>query len=374
MAKTHDVVILGGTVAGYAAACQLLANDPSLSVVVVTGPEKAIECPLSDWLGKGFFKTSFFPKTFATKCGATAFKKVCYHNKDLSKQMDHSFRGAAGWVVDSSRLVKSMHDLGKKMGMKVRRTTTAPAIRQAEDSVEVIGSSQVKASFLIVATDRPEDIIAELSLPVRNVPRASLMVAGLDIPLSSKSAMPKLRQQFHVVEMPERSEMGIFFIHSDVIHMRVISSSSATGNRAAELSGMLSALQQDEILPGDLQVSKARGAVWHPPAGVALELEIHVAKRCILAGTAGGFAESVTGHTPMPSLQSAILAANIITKAGTCDTPKDVLMEFKTLWRKKLADYLRPPNTSLHMLLPLLFANRRIVARFTGALLYGESI
>ncbi|HHH76678.1 MAG TPA: hypothetical protein ENL03_06610 [Phycisphaerae bacterium] len=374
MAKMNDVVILGGTVAGYAAACQLLTIDPSLDVVVVTGPVQAIECPLSDWLPKSFFKASFFPKTFPTKCGATAFKKVCYHNKDLSKQMDQSFRSPAGWVVDTPKLVKSMHDLGKKMGMKVRKTTTAPAIKQLEDSVEVIGSSQVKASFLIVATDRPEDVIAELSLPVRNVPRASLMVAGLDIPLSSKSALPKLRQQFHVVEMPERSEMGIFFIHSDTIHLRVISSSTATGNRAAELSGMLSALQQDEILPADLRLSKARGAVWHPPAGVALELEVHVAKRCILAGSAGGFAESVTGHTPMPSLQSAMLAADVIAKAGKSDSPQDVLMSFKTLWRKKLADYLRPPNTSLHMLLPLLFANRRIVSRFTGALLYGESI
>ena len=49
-------------------------------------------------------------------------------------------------------------------------------------------------------------------------------------------------------------------------------------------------------------------------------------------------------------------------------------MKFKTSWREHLADYLRPPNTSLRLLLPLLFVNQSIVERFTRALLYGESI
>ena len=49
-------------------------------------------------------------------------------------------------------------------------------------------------------------------------------------------------------------------------------------------------------------------------------------------------------------------------------------MKFKNHWRKNLADYLRPPNTSLQMLLPLLFVNQQIVAKFTRALLFGETI
>jgi hypothetical protein len=53
---------------------------------------------------------------------------------------------------------------------------------------------------------------------------------------------------------------------------------------------------------------------------------------------------------------------------------QDELMRFKTAWRKTLADYLRPPNTSLQMLLPLLFVNRQIVPKFTRALLLGENI
>jgi hypothetical protein len=49
-------------------------------------------------------------------------------------------------------------------------------------------------------------------------------------------------------------------------------------------------------------------------------------------------------------------------------------MTFRDVWRNELAEYLRPPNTSLQMLLPLLFVNKRIVTKFTRALLYGEDI
>ena len=47
---------------------------------------------------------------------------------------------------------------------------------------------------------------------------------------------------------------------------------------------------------------------------------------------------------------------------------------YKTEWRKALANYLRPPNTAMHLLLPLLFVNKQMVSRFARAMLYGESI
>jgi hypothetical protein len=187
--------------------------------------------------------------------------------------------------------------------------------------------------------------------------------------------MPKdLSEILHVVELPERTEMGMYFAHRDVLHMRVVSSSAAAGNRAEELSSMVADLQQKELVPDTLQLHRATGATWHPPAGVALELEAHVAKRCLLVGTAGGFVETITGHTILPCVRSALLGAEVAIKALGSEDTQEVLMSFKTHWRKALADYLRPPNTSLHMLLPLLFANERIVAKFTRALLYGENI
>ena len=177
-----------------------------------------------------------------------------------------------------------------------------------------------------------------------------------------------------MVGMREQSELGMFFVAGSHVHLRVVSTSSASGTRAAELSAMLTALQGARLLPDDLRLDRARGAVWTPPAGVALEMDSHVAKRCLLAGTAGGFADSITGQVPAQSIHSALLAANVAARALKARDVQDALMEYKNIWRKALADGLRPPSTPPQMLLPLLFANRRIVGRFTKALLYGQPI
>ena len=375
MAKDYDVAILGGTPAALAAACHLAKAKRKCNVVVVSPPPKGVECPLSDWVPRGFFELmSFLPKTFVKTSKAQAFHQVVYHNCDLSSRAEQKYRKEAGHFIPAGQLEAALRSLATRSGVKIRSTTTEPAIQLEEDRVHLVGSCQVSAKILIIAQDRPSEILGELALPVRTVPRSSLVVAGLDVPLGAATPAGAMADELHVVEMPERSELGMFFRVDSALHLRMISSSAASGNRASELSAMVSSLQQAGALPADLQLGKARGAVWHPPAGVALEMETHVAKRCLLAGTAGGFAESITGHTGYPTVRSSLLAAEITMAALDAKDPQGELMKFKTQWRRILADYLRPPNTSLHMLLPLLFANKRMASRFSSALLFGDNI
>ena len=127
-------------------------------------------------------------------------------------------------------------------------------------------------------------------------------------------------------------------------------------------------------MPKDLALGKAKGAVWHPPAGAALEMETHVTKRCLLSGTAGGFVGSITGQSVAPGIWSSLLAADLAAGALKADNTQDELANFSSSWRVALADYLRPPSTSLKMLLPLLFVNSNIVGKFTKALIEGENI
>jgi flavin-dependent dehydrogenase len=374
MAKLYDVAILGGTPAAYAAACHLTKSRKGIEVAVISPPAKTTDCPLADWVPRGFFEPKFLTKSFQANSGAVPFKRVCYHNSDLSNQMDQIYHKPAGHFFRAGQLAASLKDLAKDLGATVRNTSTDPAIQLEEEKIRLVGTIQAHARMLIIAHDRPSEIISELSLPARTVPHSSLVVAGLDVPLGKGVNKDLFADELHVVEMRERSELGLFFRVGNLIHLRMVSKSPAAGNRADELSGMVAHLQQSEILPAGMLLGKATGAVWHPPAGVALEMETHVAKRCILAGSAGGFAESITGHTTHPSVLSALLACDVILKALAADDPQDVLMGYKPLWRNELADYLRPPNTSLHMLLPLLFANRRMASRFSSALLFGENI
>lgn len=369
MTHLYDIAVLGSTPAGCAAALRLARHK--LDVVLLDVPSPVAECPLADWAPADLFKRAGMPKGLAAACGAVPFRHVRYHHARLDKFVEHDSRKTAGMLVRYDRIRDVLKHAAAEAGVKFRSTRTPPTIHLEEDQVRLVGTAQAVARVLIVACSRPGDVMADLSLPSRSVPQ-SLVVAGLDVPMSK--APEGSTGVLNIVELPERSELGMFFCLEDTVHMRVISHSLAAGTRASELSAMVSNLQSAGVLPGELHLGRARGAVWHPPAGVALELETHVAKRCLLAGTAGGFAEAVTGQTLRPTIFSALLAADAAAAALKSDDVQNKLGEFKNAWREELGDILRPPGASLRLLLPLLFVNQTILGKFTQALLYGESI
>lgn len=370
MGHLYDFGILGATPAGLAAAYFLAAQGRS--VAIFDSPRESVESSLADWAPADFFHLSHLPKSLARACNAVDFRDVVYHNTTLDGLAEYRGRKIAGYFLQQSQLIGALLSAAVKAGAKIKNSTTTPAIALEEDAVQVVGSTQLRCQLLIIAQNRPEDIITELSLPVRSVPQSPIVAAALDIPLAGKAKafVPSL----HVVQSPQRGELGMFFVIDNLLHLRLVRSTDARTGHAAELSSMVSKLQKAGLLPFDLMMNKARGAVWRPPAGVALELETHVAKRCLLTGTAGGFADSITGGTLTPTVKSALLAAEVALHALGSKDPQDALMQYKMSWRKSLADFLRPPNTSLSMLMPLLFVNNRIVSKFTEALLHGESI
>jgi len=371
MTVLYDMAILGATPAGCAAAYVLARRKHR--VVLVDAPAAAAESPLADWAPKSFFSIAHLPRDLETACGAVAFSHVVYHNADLTKTVEHAGRGVIGYFIPAGHMAAALKKAAVKAGAKVKAAKQLPHITLREDHVELASDDPTQGRLLMIAMNRPRDVIGELALPVQNVPQPSMTVAALDVPLSGKAAA-RLAGAMHVVENHERTDLGLFFLSDHAVHIRLISASVASGTRAEELSMMVHRLQRADRLPSDLALNKARGAVWHPPAGVALELETHVAKRCLLVGTAGGFAESITGQTLFPTVRSSIMAADLAAAALAKTRVQEDLMRFKTAWRKTLADYLRPPNTSLQMLLPLLFVNRQIVPKFTKALLLGENI
>jgi len=372
VARLHDIVILGATPAGLAAAHRLA--EAGRDVAVVDAPAQSVDSPLARWVPGTFFRQAHLPKRLIKASGARPFQRVCYHDPTLERSAEHSARSRAGYVLAGGRLTSALRAAAKQVGVRLRSSKTAPAIRLDEERAAVLGTRPVEGRVLLLAQDEPGRALNDLSLSTRTVPRPPLRVAGLDIPLARAADAAPLAGALHLVGMRERSELGLCFAVAATVHLRVISTSPAAGTLADELSALLTALQQAELLPARLPLGRARGAVWTPPAGVALELDSHVAKRCLLIGTAGGFADSITGQVAAPSVRSALLADEIAREGLNAPNTQEVLGRFKTAWRDKLAEALRPPSTSLQMLLPLLFVNRRMVGKFTRALLEGHPI
>jgi hypothetical protein len=370
MAQDFDIAVLGATPAGYAAAYCLATKGRQ--VILLDAPDQPAESSLADWAPREFFDIPGLPKGLEKDCSAKAFKQVVYHNSDLTKQVEYSTRATIGYFLNVKNLLASFRRKVVAAGVKIRSCRARPTVRLLEDHVELLSSPPARARLLLIAHNTPVEAVVELTLQGQHLPQPPMVVVALDVPVGA--AGKSLQGTLHVIESRDRSDMGMFLVAGGQLHMRMISASVASGTRVAELSGLVAKLQRAGIVPANLPLSKATGAVWYPPAGMALELETHVAKRCMLIGTAGGFAESITGQTLFPSIKSAIIAADIAQAALDHAHTQEELMKYKTLWRKNLADYLRPPNTSLQMLLPLLFVNQQIVAKFTKALLFGDSI
>jgi len=370
MTRIHDIAVLGSNPAAYAAAYFLARKK--CNVVVVAAPSAPVECPLIDWIPKELLRLPQLPKGLITKAKTTAFKTVVYHSNKLDKRADMVSRGVAGYFVRAADLAQALRREAHKSGASSVILKERPSLELAEDHVTVV-NAPVAARLLINVNSNPTDALAALSQPGRTAPQSSLTVVALDVPVGRKGGGPLKPGVMHVVEQPERSELGMFYQAGTTVHMRIISTSKASGNRAIELSTMVRSLQAAGLINA-LALNKAKGAVWYPPAGAALEMETHVAKRCLLAGTAGGFADSITGQTLAPTIQSALLACQAALDALKTPKTQEALMHFKTSWRQHLANSLRPPSTSLQMLLPLLFVNKRILPKFTRTLLRGESI
>ncbi len=374
--KLYDMAIWGATPAGLAAAINLA--KARCSVLLLNSPAPSpMECPLSDWTPAALFALDGVNRSLIKSTKATAFKSVRFHSSRLDHTADHSSKSPLGYLLPAGTLAKELRKLATAAGVTVRNSAEKVEIELGEDRVHLLSAGKTySARFLLAAQGHPNEILTTLGRASQaTCPPQTMSAVALDIPLSPKHKAfltKSLSTDLHIFELDERSELGISFLLGNTLHIRVISTSMASGLRTNELGGLINRLQKNSVLPEGLKLDRAKAAAWTPPAGMALEQETHDAKRTLLIGSAGGFSDSVTGQTTYPAVASALIATQIALEASIAKTPQDILAQFHASWREALVDYLRPPNTSIGMLLPLLFANERIVGRFTEAIVQGE--
>jgi flavin-dependent dehydrogenase len=372
MSDLYDIAVLGASPAGCAAACLLAGQGARVAVCAYAG--KSNESPLADWAPKEFWRLQGVPPAVRKASGAVPFREVFYHDADLEREASLPLRPEGGSLMRSADLARAMAEAARKAGADILAMDRRPAIRLGENSVLLEGRPRVTARILLIAQGSPQEAISDLSLPVRSQPRNDFLAAALEAPLPGGKTPPELAGSLHLAASRRRGKLGMYFATGGTLHVRLIWSAGEESRTAEELSAFFSSLKKAGRIPERVSLRGAKGAVWRPPAGEALDLETHVTKRCILLGTAGGFADCVTGGTLYPSVRSAELAASAAKAALTADDPQDILMRYKNEWRKALAESLRPPSTSVDMLLPLLLANRKLISQFTHAMLYGRSI
>lgn len=344
-----------------------------MRVVVVGCRSEPAESPLADWLSADVLEQEPALKNLLKSCSAAVFNEVRFYSADGQRTASHSGRKTLGYLLAAGQLTTALAEAAGEAGVVFADPCDLSHVRLAEDAATFGGSPPLAAKVLLVACSRPAEVMVRLSMPGRNVPRGVLMATAIDATWPAAKVEKHLGTTLHVVHL-SHGDLAMAFGVGSTVHLRMIQPLETRLDAASLAAALPRTLQAAGVLPEDFALAHPRVACWLPPDGVALDLEDHVAKRTLLIGTAGGFADRITAQTLWPSIRSAVLGADVAVKALNAPDLQAALNTFNTVWRRELADALRPPHTAIGMLFPLLFSNRQMVVRFAGAMLSGQQL
>jgi len=362
MAKTdaeHDVLVLGGGPAGCAAAIAAARRQLRTLLIERQATDRRT-CP--GWIGPAAARQ-------CAACGvdlkelATQFTGLRLWSWDWRKHSDVHDRELSGWLINGRRLEQALLAAARTAGARLLCPATAVDVQLAEHAAHVTltDGQRLSAQVVIIA-----DGAASLARRLARLPEIPSDECGA---AWTELDCPDAGAALEVVLGTGRTP-------------RVATLARGLGKlRITLLTGEMDAPATKE-LAALVTAGRAAGALppgppvaVHPAvalAGVALDLETHVGKRCLLVGEAGGFVTALSNEGLYPALRSGWLAGEKAAAALAAPLLQDELATFSADWRADLADYMRMPNTDLGLLLPMVFSNRQIALRLARSFLLGQ--
>lgn len=359
----YALIIAGATPAGCAAAIR--ARQLGLRTLLLDGLSRPRVRERLDWLGPPAIALLAECGLAAPALHASAFCGLHLHDWDLRRKTCVTEADLVGWVVDLGVLVDALWNAAKSLGAQTLCDAVPAEVSLKEDCVTLRLRDGRELHGLIL-----------------------LVAEGLDAPTAALARMPLARRAESVagcasVAFPTETNTAGLDV---VIGARRVLQTAAILRAAGRVC--VSLMTRDTQSPADTQLAAfleaARAAQLIPasrtpaprttltPAGVALDLETHVGKRCLLIGEAGGFVAAFSNESIYPAMRSGSIAAETAARALAAPLLQDELSSFSAAWRSELADYLRLPNTDLSLLLPLVFNNPQMSARVARAFLLGQ--
>lgn len=360
---SYDVVIVGGGPAGSAAA--IAAGRGKLRALII---ERAAQPQLgacAGWLGPAAIRLCRQWGVDASTVGV-AFTGLRLRSWDLTRCVEITDRQLRGCLVHQADLSRALLEAARAAGARVLRRTTVEQVHLGEAQAELrLSDGDTVAGQVVLIADgaaSPTARMVHLSA-ARQVPatctcaHATFETAepevGLDVVLGAGRALRL------VTIARSRARIRVMLVTHDT-------ATPAT----AQLADFLTTAKAVGVIPGAFDAAPVETPCL---AGVALEMESHVGKRCLLIGEAGGFAGSFSNEGIYPALRSGWLAGETVARALGAPVLQDELASFSAVWRADLADYLRMSNTDLGLLMPMVFNNARMSKRVARAFLLGQA-
>lgn len=362
--EIYDILVIGAGPAGTAAALSARSADASVCVIDRESFPRPRTC--GGWLGPEGVALSESLGVSARAVGASPFRNLMLHSWDLRSEIAVEDQCLHGWTIERSAFDQALLTAAEKAGARPMLGAAPESITFGEQHVtaHMPDGVEVSGRILLIGDGRLSQTAAAAQLPsAGRSPDAARWVsaefacrektARLDVVIGAS----RIGRLGTIVRTPSGGRVSLTTRETEP-HPR---EQFATLVRAAIEKGLVPAVDKFE--------QPAEGAT---PAGVALDMDVHVGKRCLLIGDAGGFVSAFSNEGIYPAMRSGKIAADVALAALGAPVVQDALADYGPAWRSELADYLRMPNTDLGLLMPLVFKNEQMSLRVAKAFLLGQ--
>jgi flavin-dependent dehydrogenase len=358
-----DLVIYGATPAGAAAALRAgqlglraLLLDPAASP---RGPGRL------DWLGPVGTALCRTCGLDPAAVGAAEFKGVKLYDWNLARSSKVSDAKLAGWIVDRADFDLRLCQAARQGGAAAEFGVRPAELDLGETGIRLRAADgrEFRGSVLLIADG--------MSSPLAEMARLPLAVQADSVTACVAAELPNpgAAAGLDIVVGARRAGQTVTLLQGGGRLRLILATRESDPPPEAQFEEFVAAARAAELIPPRAAVRPTRGQT---PAGAALDLDSHIGKRSVLVGEAGGFVSAFSNEAVYPCMKSGWMAAEAVARARAAPVLQDELAAFSSLWRSELADYLRPPNTDLALLIPLVFKNAQMAARVARAFLLGQ--
>jgi flavin-dependent dehydrogenase len=376
----YDVVIVGAGPAGATAAALLAKQDRSVLLVERDSlPHRSTQMVWVSKQARPLLKTVGAKSEAALGC---PFTDLTFYNADLTKTAKPDLAQAPGYLVDRAAFDYALVQAAVAAGAELREQWPVAEVRLCEGYVEVKSEAHATADaprgrMLLAAVGYGGDLAHRLHRSGHSPPPPpAVWTAQVETTLTeSPKRKPKAKPAASVsvvLGLDRGAAFGLVMLTAKRLAIAISAGSPE------EVAGLFPELCQRlaaaAVIPVDLSGEAAQAQAQPSPAGLALEMDSHVAKHALQIGEAGGFVSAASNESIYPAMWSARLAAEVVLEALDGEHSQDVLMTFDSRWRMSMAEYLRPPGTDIQFLLPLIFSNQPMADRMGAAFFAGKNI
>ncbi|HNQ21899.1 MAG TPA: FAD-dependent oxidoreductase [Phycisphaerae bacterium] len=367
---THDVAIIGAGAAGATAATCLARRERRVLLLDrATFPRPAGDLGWLNALALPIVKQLRLANGALL---AQPVNEVSFHAADFSKTSTPHFASPPAYLINRGTLNNEMVQAAVRAGTTLLEAALVRQIRLLEHSVklQLADGRSYLARLLLLASGNDAELPQAAGF--LRTAGAGLVTGQVEAaaPAGSGGSGPRL---LLILGLDREGSFGLCLLQPERTAV-VINWAGEPERARPEFIALCRRLYQRRLVPVDVATGAAQVPLTASPAGLALDLDSHVGKHTLLVGQAGGFVAAGSNEGIYPAMWSAQLAAEVIHRALDSEQSQDTLMTFEQRWRTTMADYLRPPNTDIQFLLPLIFSNQAMADRMGAAFFAGENI